>query len=99
MTRKTARTTLRANFDYLHASFGVKRIGLFGSFASGTAKKNSDIDLVVEFDGPIGLKFMEFSERLEKMLGRRVDILTPEGIRAIRSRTVMNNILRSVKYV
>ena len=75
MTQKTVVTTLRANMDYLHEQFGVKQVALFGSFAAGTAKRNSDVDLVVEFDRPMGLKFVRLSEYLEKLLGRKVDVL------------------------
>ncbi|HEC92255.1 MAG TPA: nucleotidyltransferase [Candidatus Atribacteria bacterium] len=62
--------------------YGVKRIGLFGSFVRGENKKESDIDIIVEFEK--GRKnfdnFMNTVFLLEKLFGRDVDILTPESI-------------------
>lgn len=99
MTQKTVVTTLRANMGYLHEQFGVKQLALFGSFAAGTAKKNSDVDLLVEFDRPMGLKFVRLSEYLEKLLGRKVDVLTREGLRGIRAKTAARSIRKGLKYV
>jgi len=62
--------------------YGVKRIGLFGSFARGEENKSSDVDIIIEFEE--GKKnfdnFMDTVFLLEKLFGRDVDILTPESI-------------------
>lgn len=84
---------------YLHEQFGVKQLALFGSFAAGTAKKNSDVDLLVEFDRPMGLKFVRLSEYLEKLLGRKVDVLTKEGFKRIRVKTAADSIRKGLRYV
>ena len=90
---------IRRELPYLTRRFGVKRIGLFGSFARGTSRKDSDVDILAEFERPIGLKFIEFAEYLEQVLGRKVDVLTPEGIRSIRIRQIAQEIEESVVYV
>ena len=90
---------IRRELPYLTRRFGVKRIGLFGSFARGTSRKDSDVDILAEFERPIGLKFMEFAEYLEQVLGRKVDVLTPAGIRSIRIRQIAQEIEGSVVYV
>jgi|Deesub1362A_J573_1020465.scaffolds.fasta_scaffold02102_7 hypothetical protein len=79
--------------------FGVKRIGVFGSFARGEQKETSDIDIVVEFEKPSFDNFMDLAFYLEGLTGRSVDILTPEGIKHIRIKEVANEIMRSVIYV
>ena len=61
--------------------------------------ESSDIDLVVEFEHPIGFRFIEFSEYLETILGKRVDILTDAGIQGIRIPHVAENIKESIVYV
>jgi predicted nucleotidyltransferase len=76
----------------------VKRIGLFGSFALKTAGDESDIDLLVEFQEPIGLRFMDLVDYLESLLGRKVDVLTPAGLQGIRVKRVAKNINKSVVY-
>jgi len=74
-------------------------LGVFGSFAKNTATENSDVDLVVEFSAPIGLRFVEFSEYLSDRLGRRVDILTPAGIQTIRQSQIADGIMGDAVYV
>lgn len=67
--------TLQADLDEL----GIVRIGLFGSFARGKPRADSDIDLLVEFINTPGLfQMAELHLQLEKGLGRRVDIATRE---------------------
>ncbi|MEK7188327.1 MAG: nucleotidyltransferase family protein [Patescibacteria group bacterium] len=61
---------------------GIKRIGLFGSYAVGTQTETSDIDLLVEFDK--GKKsfdnFMGTVTFSETLLGRKVEVITPESL-------------------
>jgi predicted nucleotidyltransferase len=61
---------------------GVRRIALFGSMARGEADANSDVDLLVEFEP--GAKsfdrFMALSDLLERLLGRRVELVTTEAL-------------------
>ena len=90
---------LNAQYPYLSSEFGIKRIGIFGSVAKQTEKRESDIDLVVEFDKPIGLKFISLIEYMEKLFGRKVDILTKDGIRNIRVKRVSMDIERDIIYV
>jgi len=90
---------LRENLPYLATEYGVKRIGLFGSYAKGHPREASDVDVVVEFERPIGFKFVELAEHLERLLGRKVDLLTPTGIQGIRIRRVARDIAESVVYV
>ena len=90
---------IKKEYPYLKNRFGIKRIGLFGSFSTGTVEKNSDIDLLVEFDKPIGFKFMVLAEFLERKLGRRVDLLTPAGMKTIRVKQVAERIKKSIVYV
>jgi len=66
--------TPKQAFDYLSAEYGVKRIGIFGSCAKGQLTDKSDVDIIVEFERPLGLRFVEFAEYLENLLGRDVDI-------------------------
>ena len=55
--------------------------------------------ILVEFEKPIGLKFMEFAEYIEGLLGTTVDILTPAGIESIRIDQVARNIKENIIYV
>jgi len=99
LTRARVVDLLRAQSGYLSEEFGVGRIALFGSFARDEAEEESDVDLVVEFHSPIGFRFMELAEYLETLLGRRVDLLTPEGVRSIRNPRIAQEIASSLTYV
>lgn len=63
--------------------FGIRRLALFGSTARGEASPASDLDVLVEFDGPassrryFGLQFF-----LEDLVGRPVDLVTTKALRA-----------------
>lgn len=90
---------LKTESPYLAKEFGVRKIGFFGSFAAGRQTKHSDVDIAVEFSRPIGLGFVKFADHLEKKLGRKVDIITSEGIKNIRVKRVAHEIKRSIIYV
>lgn len=63
-------------------SFGVKSLALFGSVARGEARPDSDVDLLVEFDRPVGLfGLIALQLRLEKLLGCPVDIGTWDSLK------------------
>ncbi len=99
LMRETIAQMLREKHPYLASEYGVKRIGLFGSYVKDGQTEASDIDLVVEFERPIGFKFFELSEYLERLLGKRVDLLTRVGIQAIRVAGVAEEIEESILYV
>ena len=99
LTKKKVIEILRKELPYFVSRYGVKRIELFGSYAKGTQAEDSDVDVIVEFERPIGLKFVEFGDYLEKILGKKTDILTPAGIEGIRIRRVAEDIRDSVVYV
>jgi hypothetical protein len=60
---------------------GVKSLALFGSSARDEAGSGSDVDLLVEFDRPVGLfEFIDVEEFLERVLGCSVDLGTPDSL-------------------
>ncbi|NOY69703.1 MAG: nucleotidyltransferase family protein [Deltaproteobacteria bacterium] len=79
------------------ASYGVKNIGLFGSFVRGDHTPLSDIDILVEFmpEKHTFDNFMEVAFLLENILGRKVELVTPEAL----SPHIGPHILREVERV
>jgi len=74
----------------------VKRAAIFGSFARGEAKKSSDIDILVEFEGEKSLlDLIGLEIELEKILKRKVDILTYDSIHPL----LKNIILKEEKVI
>lgn len=74
-------TTLREQHTLLSRSYPIRRLALFGSWARGEAREDSDVDVLVEVDPSIGLRFVELGEELEKALGRRVDLVSRRAIK------------------
>ena len=61
----------------------ILKVSLFGSYLSGKPKKNSDVDLLIEFDPKaiVGFfKLSDFKNNFEKHLGKEVDLVTPEAL-------------------
>ena len=98
-TQEKISQLLNEKRPYLASEFGVRRIGLFGSYVKGQPNETSDIDLVVEFERPIGFRFFDLVDYLENLLGRKVDVLTQAGIQNIRIDRVAKSIAESIVYV
>jgi len=75
------KTLLQKNKLYLINKYQLKSIALFGSITRNEATLNSDIDILVEFEKPIGLEFVLLADELENILGARVDLVTPKAIK------------------
>jgi hypothetical protein len=99
LTRAQIRAYLQHEYPFLRREYGIRRIGLFGSFASGQQTDASDIDLFIEFERPLGFRFIELAEYLERLFGRKCDILTPVGLQTIRLPHVAQAIEESIDYV
>jgi predicted nucleotidyltransferase len=73
--------TLQNQHQLLGRIYPIRRMALFGSWARGDARDDSDVDVMVEVDPSIGLGFVELGERLEQALGRRVDLVSRRAIK------------------
>jgi predicted nucleotidyltransferase len=99
LTKENLEKILQEHHAHFAAKYGVKKLALFGSYALSIPNETSDVDLLVEFDRSIGLRFMDFADELESLLGRKVDLLTEAGLRKIRNREVSAQISQSLGYV
>ena len=81
MQRDEALAILSENKTDLQQKFGVKSIAIFGSTARNEARPDSDVDILVEFEKPVGfVKYFRLEYRLEELLGHAVDMATPGGL-------------------
>lgn len=71
---------LKSHEREIKKRFGVRRIGLFGSFARGEQKDASDVDILVEFEEPTFDNFMNLAFFLEDLFSRRVELVTPDSL-------------------
>jgi len=78
----------------LAANYCVKTIGIFGSVVRGEPHGRSDIDVLVEFDPPIGLfKFLELEELLSERLGGKVDLVSKKALKPEIGRRVLSELM------
>ena len=75
--------------------YHIKSIGLFGSIVRGDSTEVSDIDILVEFEKPIGLDFVILGDELEEILGIKVDLVTPNALKP----HMFENIKQDLHYV
>jgi predicted nucleotidyltransferase len=61
--------------------YPIASIGLFGSVVRDDFTEDSDIDIIVEFNGSIGIEFVTLAEELEQKLDRKVDLVSRGGIK------------------
>jgi len=86
---------LRAAIPELRRRFRVQALSIFGSVARGEAADGSDVDVLVEFDGQVGLFHLARLRRhLVGLLGRPVDLGTPTSLRPHLRRTVLDEAVR-----
>lgn len=86
---------IKKHKEFVKKKFFVKKIGVFGSYTKGKESTESDVDILVEFDGPIGWDFVELKDFLENILNKKVDLVS---IKALKSQ-IKDNILNEVIYV
>lgn len=86
--------TLKKELPPISKKFSVKTIGLFGSYARSEQTEESDIDLLIEFEKPVGFsKFTELEDHLSEKLGAKVDLVTPDALKPIIKPYVMKEVV------
>jgi len=80
-TREDILSVLAREKSSLQRRYPLHRLALFGSYARGEPQPDSDVDLLVEVDPSIGLRFVTLAEDLEALLGLPVDLVSQGAIR------------------
>ena len=75
------RKTLTDHRSQLLDKYPIKSIAIFGSYARNEQTDNSDIDIMVEFNDKIGIKFIDLADELEDYIGIKVDLVSKNGIK------------------
>jgi uncharacterized protein len=81
ISREIILDTLRKHKKEILNQFPVKRLALFGSVARGEQTARSDIDILVDVDPSIGLRFVSLADSLQEMLHCKVDLVSRRGIK------------------
>ena len=80
-TREEILNILKEHKPDLTKRFGISRLALFGSYARGDYAKESDVDIMVEVDPAIGLRFVDLAEEIETTLGVPTDVVSSRSIK------------------
>jgi predicted nucleotidyltransferase len=72
---------LRANKELFFSKYPLKKMALFGSYSRGDQTEKSDVDILVQFETPVGLEFLYLSYELEDLLHRKVDLVSENAIK------------------
>ena len=76
--------------------FGIHSLSIFGSVARDQAHTNSDVDILVDFEKPIGLfEYARLQMYLEEILERPVDLVTPEALRPELREEILREAIRA----
>ena len=87
---------LKNNLEDLKKVYSLRTMGIFGSFIKGEQNPDSDLDILVEFEKPIGLvKFIKLENDLSKILGIKVDLVMKQALKP----NIGKRILKEIQYV
>jgi uncharacterized protein len=75
---------------------GIKKAGIFGSYARGEAKRKSDIDILIQPRKGMGFEFFGLAIELEEKLGRKVDLVSYNGISPYLKEYILENEVRII---
>ncbi len=95
MNRSMILDLLTRHRDGLKARFGAKHLALFGSAARDELRDDSDIDVLVEFEGPPTFHgYFDLKAELERLFGRPVDLVTERGLKPRARQHVQRDLIR-----
>lgn len=80
-TLQEIKSTLNSHKNRLFNDYPIKSMAIFGSYSREEQNDTSDLDILVEFSGKIGIRFIDLADDLEKILGFKVDLVSKKGIK------------------
>lgn len=86
---------LSGHKNQLFRKYGLKQLAIFGSYARNEQQAQSDIDILVDFERPIGIEFIDLAEELEGILHAKVDLVSKNGVKP----KYLQSITGELKYV
>jgi predicted nucleotidyltransferase len=94
MSVQEIKKILVAHKQELIEKYGIKEIGIFGSYVRKENKKNSDIDILVELKKPMGFfKFTRLERYLSELLGIKVDLVTKKALKPHIGQRILSEVI------
>ena len=80
-TLETIKKKLSGKKSALLKKYPIKSIAIFGSFARNEQNKDSDLDILVDFNDSIGIQFIDLADEIENELGIKIDLVSRNGVK------------------
>jgi predicted nucleotidyltransferase len=85
---------LSRQLPILRKQFQVRYLGVFGSYVHGTPRRNSDLDILVDFvDAPSLFEFIELENYLSALLGVKVDLVMKDTLKPLIGRRILSEVV------
>ena len=86
---------LQGHFPELQKQFGIKSLGLFGSYVRGQQRADSDLDVLVNFNElPSLTRFITLEDRLSELTGLEIDLVMEDGLKPNIGKRVLREVVR-----
>ena len=72
---------LNTHKSRLCKDYPIKSLAIFGSYSRNEQNSSSDLDILVDFSGKIGIRFIDLADELEDITGKKVDLVSKKGIK------------------
>lgn len=80
-TLNEIKLSLRNHKQKLYSEYPIQSLAIFGSYATMEQNEKSDLDIIVEFNDKIGIRFIDLADEIEKLIGLKVDLVSRKGIK------------------
>jgi len=74
-------TILKQNKSHIFSKYPLQSMAVFGSCSRGDNTENSDVDILVELNGTMGLRFLHLNYEIEALLKRKVDLISKRALK------------------
>jgi len=92
-TREEILSLLSKHKPELEKHFKVRKIALFGSYAREEQNQESDVDVLVDVAPSIGLEFVTLAERIEQLLGIRVEVVSSRAVKSKKMKFIKQDLI------
>ncbi len=72
---------LKQNKSHIFSKYPLLSMAVFGSYSRGDNNEDSDVDILVELNGKMGLKFLHLNYEIEALLKRKVDLISKRALK------------------